>query len=104
MYQRMQALVKDGTLEQTMNGLSAMGRVRPHSFGRLPLCSTSVMSNGHHAYIDHDAGRCTVLPQDLSGSGGLVSDMDAFSQKLATIVAADYTHAALVSCNSTHPY
>jgi hypothetical protein len=40
---------------------------------------------------------CTVLKQDLSGSGGLVSDMDAFSQKLATIVAADYTHAALVS-------
>lgn len=38
-----------------------------------------------------------MLHQDLSGSGGLVSDMDAFSQKLATIVAADYTHAALVS-------
>lgn len=27
MYQRMQALVKDGTLEQTANGISALGRV-----------------------------------------------------------------------------
>lgn len=27
MYQRMQALVKDGTLEHTINGLSPLGRV-----------------------------------------------------------------------------
>ena len=47
-----------------------------------------------------DAEAYFALHQDLSGSGGLVSDMDAFSQKLATIVAADYTHAALVSCIS----
>jgi hypothetical protein len=28
MYQRMQALIKDGTLEHTINGLSPLGRVR----------------------------------------------------------------------------
>jgi hypothetical protein len=31
MYQRMQALVKDGTLEHTVNGISAMGRVGSRS-------------------------------------------------------------------------
>lgn len=33
MYQRMQALVKDGTLEQTANGINALGRVRSVSNG-----------------------------------------------------------------------
>ncbi len=57
MYQRMQALVKDGTLE------------------------ASGVAGGNAA---------------ISGAGGGISEMDAFSQKLAAIVASDYTHAALV--------
>ncbi len=62
MYQRMQALLKDGTLSEAMpNGSLGLGAA-----------------------------------QGLGGAGGLVSDMDAFSQKLAAIVASDYTHAALV--------
>lgn len=62
MYQRMQALLKDGTLaDQSLNG---------------------------------GAGRADGLGG--AGSAGLISDMDAFSQKLANIVTSDYTHAALV--------
>lgn len=64
MYQRMQALLKDGTLaDQSLNGSAGAGRA------------------------DGLGG---------AGSTGLISDMDAFSQKLANIVTSDYTHAALV--------